>query len=54
MIKLVIYLVLAFLVYRFYISPIRTALNERKAKVVDNQKGKDKEGGDYVDYEEIK
>jgi len=54
MIKLVIYLVLAFLIYRFYISPIKSALDARKAKVVDNQKSKEKDSGEYVDYEEIK
>ena len=54
MIKIIIFAVVAFLVYRFYIVPIRTALDERKAKIIDENKKNDGNDGDYVDYEEIK
>lgn len=54
MIKIIIFAVVAFLVYRFYIAPIRTALDERKAKIIDENKKNDGNDGDYVDYEEIK
>jgi hypothetical protein len=60
MIKLIIFAVLAFIVYRFYISPIKKSLDERKAKIIDDEgrrnsgNNRREDGGDYVDYEEIK
>lgn len=48
MIKLLIWVIVGFLVYRFFISPVISP-----QKKIENEK-KSKIKGEYVDYEEIK
>lgn len=58
MFKLILFIVVGYVFYRFYISPIKRSLDNKKAKVnqnANNTKEKDDDDdSEYIDYEEIK
>ena len=55
MLKLLIYLIIGFAIYRFYISPIKSAIGQRTKPSKSEADGSSKhDDGEYVDYEEIK
>jgi hypothetical protein len=55
MLKLLIYLIIGFAIYRFYISPIKSALEQRtKPSNEKPNKTSSQDDSEYVDYEEIK
>lgn len=52
--KLLIYLVLIYLAYRFFLQPMMLPGKDSKSARLREEDEKKDENGDYVDYEELK
>lgn len=58
MVKLILFLVLGYALYRFYLAPIKRAIDDKRQQEHPQQGKKkskdDDDDSEYIDYEEVK